>query len=219
MAKKTEKKSLEQDTPSKKLEIEQKDALIPQTKKNIYDTIELGSSFSLFESKYFVGSLNFHAGYYFYRWTYPFYFGADMDFGVAFPKKDFPHKYSVLMKNTKVVSMHSPYLMHFAFYVPIGFVFEPFSNDVKFLTELYSGIEFNKLWNGSSKNSIVSKIFVSPTASLFTGVGYKFFMFKMGIGYNKISKFSFTVKVDFNIKMKYSEWFKKKKIEGENEDA
>lgn len=92
------------------------------------DAIELGSTFATYtKNPYYVGTLNCTLGYFFYKWTAPFYFGADFGFGLGFHSKKFPYEYYIGEKKLK-----SPWAVDITISAPLGFYFMPFDFPLAF---------------------------------------------------------------------------------------
>lgn len=169
------------------------------TNKALSDAVEIAVSFQPYvKNKYYVGTLVSSLGYFFNKWTAPFYFGIDLALGVGFPTKKFPFDYYLGEKK-----LHSPYALELSVSLPLGLYFAPFNNDLIFRSELNAGLLLRRLWNGSTKAAIYTKFHPSAKVDFKFLVQWRFIAGEVGVHYDTGFKFAVTAGIKCIIPINY----------------
>jgi len=135
------------------------------------------------------------AGYKNYDLIRPFYFGGEMEPFFGFPQDNFPYSYKL-----RGGSIKSPKLCGVKIYVPAGFAFMPFNNDVEVFAEVLTGSSLCWLWDGMFGDSyITSKVFPSMYVAAKVGAGWRNFGLALRGEYDTILRFSFSADLSYHI--------------------
>lgn len=118
----------------------------------------------------------------------PFYFGGMITPFLALPSENFPFKYK-----EKGTLLSSPYFTGAKIYMPMGFIFYPFEDEIFAYAELDFGMTLNVIWNGQLGEKIVTS---DPFSAFYTaakvGLGWRFLHLTVSGNYDALMGFSYS---------------------------
>ena len=136
-------------------------------------------------TKPYLVSGNFRVEYLYSEIISPFYAGGGLSLSLGYPRKEFPAHYKI-----RGESVASPKLMSATLYVPAGYSFSPWNNDIRILSSLKTGVKMTSLALITNEGSIVGEPNYSFFISLGAGMQIKWFAFDANIEYDTIGKVS-----------------------------
>lgn len=113
----------------------------------------------------------------------PFFAGLGSTLSVGFPREEFPVQYKI-----RGELVDSPKLLSATFYVPVGYAFSPWNNDVRILTSFKAGARLTSLALITRQGSLIGEPDYSYFLSLGVGMQIKWFMFDLNCEYDGIGK-------------------------------
>ncbi len=115
----------------------------------------------------------------------PFFIGGGMFCSVGFPGKDFPASYKIGEQQ-----INPPELLSAGAYVPVGYVFTPWDNDVYILTNFKAGMKIAALAMITSNGSVLDTPYYAFFMSIGAGMQIKGFVFDINCEYDTVGKVS-----------------------------
>ena len=133
----------------------------------------------------FLISADFRGEYLYSKKTAPFFVGAGFIVSAGFPRNNFPSNYKI-----KGQTVAPPKIMSTVVYIPAGYAFSPWNNQVRILTDFKAGAKVSALALISNSGNIIG----DPVVSVFLGAGVgmqiKWFKFDINCEYDTVGKFS-----------------------------
>ena len=136
-------------------------------------------------TKPYLMSANLRGEYLYSGKISPFFVGGGLSLGAGFPRKDFPANYKV---HGEYVS--SPKLLFTSIYIPAGYAFSPWNNDVRIITSFKAGVKIQSLALITKEGSIIGDPVFSFFMSAGAGMQIKWFQFDLNCEYDAIGKVS-----------------------------
>ena len=126
----------------------------------------------------------------------PFFVGGGLNLSMGFPRKEYPAHYKI---NGEYVD--SPKLLSTSIYIPAGFTFSPWNNDVRIFTVLRTGVKFSSLALMTSSGSILGEPYSSFFFSGGAGMHIKGFVFDLNCEYDTLGKVSPSIYAGYNFRL------------------
>ena len=136
-------------------------------------------------TKPYLMSANLRGEYLYSGKISPFFVGGGLSLGAGFPRKDFPANYKV---HDEYVS--SPKLLFTSIYIPAGYAFSPWNNEVRIITTFKAGVKMQSLALITKEGSIIGDPAFSFYMSAGAGMQIKWFQFDLNCEYDAIGKVS-----------------------------
>lgn len=130
-------------------------------------------------------SVNLRSEYLYSEKISPFFVGAGLILSTGFPASDFPADYKIGGQN-----VDAPKLWSAALYLPAGYAFSPWNNDIRIITTFKVGAKINSLALISSQGYIIGEPDFSFFMSAGVGMQIKWFEFDINCEYDTIGKVS-----------------------------
>ena len=130
-------------------------------------------------------SVNLRSEYLYSEKISPFFVGAGLILSTGFPASDFPADYKIGGQN-----VDAPKLLSAALYLPAGYAFSPWNNDIRIITTFKVGAKINSLALISSQGYIIGEPDFSFFMSAGAGMQIKWFEFDINCEYDTIGKVS-----------------------------
>ena len=133
----------------------------------------------------FLLSVNLRGEYLYSEKISPFFIGAGLILSTGFPAADFPSEYKIGGQD-----VDAPKLLSAVLYLPAGYAFSPWNNDIRIVTSFKIGAKINALALISSQGYIVGQPDFSFFISAGAGLQVKWFEFDINCEYDTIGKVS-----------------------------
>ena len=143
-------------------------------------TISAGTNYM---TKPYLMSANLRGEYLYSGKISPFFVGGGLTLGAGFPRKDFPANYKI---NGEYVD--SPKLLFTDIYVPAGYAFLPWNNEVRIITSFKAGVKIQSIGLITKYGSAISDPACSFYMSAGAGMQIKWFQFDINCEYDAIGK-------------------------------
>ena len=143
-------------------------------------TISAGTNYM---TKPYLMSANLRGEYLYSGKISPFFVGGGVSLGAGFPRKDFPANYKI---NGEYVD--SPKLLFADIYVPAGYAFSPWNNEVRIITSFKAGLKIQSIGLITKYGSAISDPACSFYMSAGAGMQIKWFQFDIHCEYDAIGK-------------------------------
>ncbi len=143
-------------------------------------TISAGTNYM---TKPYLMSANLRGEYLYSGKISPFFVGGGLTLGAGFPRKDFPANYKI---NGEYVD--SPKLLFADIYVPAGYAFSPWNNEVRIITSFKAGVKIQSIGLITKYGSAISDPACSFYMSAGAGMQIKWFQFDINCEYDAIGK-------------------------------
>ncbi len=134
-------------------------------------------------TKPYLMSANLRGEYLYSGKISPFFVGGGLTLGAGFPRKDFPANYKI---NGEYVD--SPKLLFADIYVPAGYAFSPWNNEVRIITSFKAGVKIQSIGLITKYGSAISDPACSFYMSAGAGMQIKWFQFDINCEYDTIGK-------------------------------
>ncbi len=136
-------------------------------------------------TKPYLISADFRGEYLYSGLISPFFIGGGLSLSCGFPRKDFPKSYKI---NGEAVS--APKLLSACLYIPLGYAFSPWNNELRITTSLKAGAKLSSIALITGSGSAIGKPALAFFASIGAGMQIKFFTFDLNCEYDTIGQIS-----------------------------
>ena len=130
-------------------------------------------------------SVNLRAEYLYSEVISPFFVGGGLSLSTGFPRDEYPATYKLAGEYVE-----APKLLSATLYVPAGYAFSPWNNEIRILTSLKLGAKMSSLALINGGGYIIGDPVFSFFMSAGAGMQIKWFEFDMNIEYDTLGDFS-----------------------------
>jgi hypothetical protein len=136
-------------------------------------------------TKPYLLSANIRGEYLYSEAISPFFVGGGLNLGIGFPRKDFPVDYKIRRQEVS-----APKLLYATIYVPAGYAFSPWNNEMRILTTFKAGAKVSSLALFVDHGYIIGEPAFSFFMSIGAGMQIKWFTFDLNCEYDTLGKVS-----------------------------